>query len=58
MGVVPLVVLADDRAEVEETFLVRLVSVAGGALLDTTKANITVTVRAMADIYNDVALSL
>ena len=43
-GVVPLVVLADDQSELNETFLVRLISVAGGAILDSRKTNVTLMV--------------
>lgn len=40
----PLVVVADDQSELDETFLVQLGSVAGGALLDTRRTNVTLTV--------------
>jgi hypothetical protein len=43
-GVVPLVVLADDQSELNETFLVRLSGVAGGAILDSRKTNVTLMI--------------
>eukprot|EP00118_Oscarella_pearsei_P022727 m.265821 g.265821 ORF g.265821 m.265821 type:complete len:6112 (+) comp40493_c2_seq23:779-19114(+) len=43
-GVLSLVVIADDTSELEETFRITLKSVAGGALLDSTRTNTTLTI--------------